>query len=58
MASKSLYEHAPYYRDAIKAGKNARHLWFAWKRWRGDEPEEYVGELGAWTETRMGEIGM
>ncbi|KAI5862396.1 hypothetical protein GGS23DRAFT_98537 [Durotheca rogersii] len=55
---KVLYEHAPYFERAIQAGKDARHLWFALKRWRGNDPEEFFGKLGAWAESRMKEIGV
>ncbi|OBT73570.1 hypothetical protein VF21_07633 [Pseudogymnoascus sp. 05NY08] len=44
--SKVLFEHAPDYERAIKAGKDARHLWFALRDWRGQDPEGYFGRLG------------
>jgi hypothetical protein len=58
MSLKALYEHAPYFQRAIRAGKDARHLWFALKRWRGDDPEVFFGELGAWAERRLSEMGL
>ncbi|KAJ7730909.1 hypothetical protein DFH07DRAFT_160412 [Mycena maculata] len=51
-----LGEHAPEYVQAIKAGKDARRIWFALKAWRGDDPEEYFGELGEWADRRFQEI--
>ncbi|KAL9079297.1 MAG: hypothetical protein Q9157_001820 [Trypethelium eluteriae] len=51
-----LYEKAPEYQSTIKAGRDARHLWFALRDWRGDDPEGYFGTLGAWAERRLGEL--
>ena len=48
----------PDYEKVIRAGKDARHLWFALRDWRGDDPEAYFGELGAWAEKRMKELGV
>ncbi|KAJ7175738.1 hypothetical protein C8R46DRAFT_1174511 [Mycena filopes] len=53
---KTLDELAPSYLPAIKAGKDARHLWFALKAWRGVDPEGYFGELGAWADRRWEEL--
>ncbi|KAJ6557356.1 hypothetical protein DFH09DRAFT_543815 [Mycena vulgaris] len=53
---KILDERAPQYIPAIKAGKDARHIWFALKVWRGDELEEYFGLLGAWADRRWQEL--
>ncbi|KAH6968941.1 hypothetical protein DER45DRAFT_589472 [Fusarium avenaceum] len=53
-----LYQHAPDFERVTKAGKDARYLWFQLKRWRGDDPEEFFGELGAWAERRMAEKGV
>ncbi|KAF9769959.1 hypothetical protein IL306_012539 [Fusarium sp. DS 682] len=53
-----LYEKTPEYKTAIQAGKDARSLWFALRRWRGDDPEDYFGALGAWTETRIKELAV
>lgn len=50
-----LFERAPNYRDTIRAGKDARHLWFALREWRGDDPEDYFGALGVWAEKRIKE---
>ncbi|KAE8440664.1 hypothetical protein EG329_006843 [Mollisiaceae sp. DMI_Dod_QoI] len=41
-----------------KAGKDARHLWFVLREWRGNDPEGYFGDLGAWAERRMKELGV
>ncbi|MCJ1343386.1 hypothetical protein MMC31_001579 [Peltigera leucophlebia] len=50
---KALYIKAPNYERAIKAGKDARHLWFALRAWRGQGPEKFFGDLGGWAERRM-----
>ncbi|OBT66610.1 hypothetical protein VE03_03960 [Pseudogymnoascus sp. 23342-1-I1] len=55
---KVLFDHAPDYERAIKAGKDARHLWFALRDWRGQDPEGYFGRLGDWAETRMLDLGV
>ncbi|KAJ9197698.1 hypothetical protein DTO164E3_5552 [Paecilomyces variotii] len=54
----ALFNQAPNYERAIKAGKDARHIWFALRDWRGDDPEGYFGDLGAWAERRMKELGV
>ena len=41
-----------------QAGKDARHLWFAQRDWRGEDPEGSFGALGAWAERRMKELGV
>lgn len=33
-------------------GRDARHIWFALRYWRGDDREGYFGDLGAWAERR------
>ncbi|KAK3373628.1 3-hydroxybutyryl-CoA dehydratase [Lasiosphaeria ovina] len=53
-----LFDHAPSYEVAIRAGKNARHLWYSLRDWRGEDPERYFGELGAWAERMMTEPGV
>ena len=53
-----LYEKAPGYKTAIQAGRDARHLWFALRDWRGDDPEGYFGALGDWAETRLEELAV
>jgi hypothetical protein len=53
---QALFHQAPNYERAIQAGKDARHLWFALREWRGDDPEGYFGDLGAWAERRMKEL--
>ncbi|OBT38723.1 hypothetical protein VE00_10763 [Pseudogymnoascus sp. WSF 3629] len=54
--SKVLFKHAPDYERAIKAGKDARHLWFALRDWRGQDPEGYFGRLGYWAEARFKDL--
>lgn len=46
-SAQALFNKAPNYQHAIRAGKDARHLWFALREWRGDDPEGYFGDLGA-----------
>ncbi|KAG5333150.1 hypothetical protein C0989_006195 [Termitomyces sp. Mn162] len=55
---KTLYEFAPDYEHVIRAGKDARHLWFALRDWQSDDAEDYFGELGNWAERRMKELGI
>jgi hypothetical protein len=55
---QALFHKAPDYKHAIRAGKDARHLWFALRDWRGDDPEDYFGDLGAWAEKRMKKFGV
>lgn len=55
---KVLYEAAPQYEEVIKAGRDVRHLWFTLRDWRGDDAEGYFGELGAWAEKRIKELGV
>ncbi|KAL8346134.1 hypothetical protein RB598_000167 [Gaeumannomyces tritici] len=54
---QALFNQAPNYERAIQAGKDARHLWFALREWRGEDPEGYFGNLGNWAEMRMRELG-
>ena len=55
--SQALFEQIPEYVKVIKAGKDARKLWFALRDWRGQDPEGYFGELGKWAENRLKELG-
>ncbi|KAH8164458.1 hypothetical protein CIB48_g3778 [Xylaria polymorpha] len=55
---EALFLDAPDYKRTIRAGKDARHLWFALRDWRGDDPEDYFGDLGAWAEKRIKEISV
>lgn len=48
-----LFDRAPNYRDSIRAGEDARYLWFALRDWRGDDPEDYFGALGALAEKKL-----
>ncbi|KAM0800334.1 3-hydroxybutyryl-CoA dehydratase [Usnea florida] len=57
-ADIDLFNQTPDYETAIRAGRDARHLWFALRDWRGADPEAYFGELGAWAERRMKELGL
>ncbi|KAL8296266.1 hypothetical protein RB600_001647 [Gaeumannomyces tritici] len=54
---QALFNQAHNYERAIQAGKDARHLWFALREWRGEDPEGYFGSLGNWAEMRMRELG-
>ncbi|KAK3290332.1 3-hydroxybutyryl-CoA dehydratase [Chaetomium fimeti] len=55
---EALFLDAPDYKRAIRAGKDARHLWFALRDWRGEVPEDYFGNLGIWAEKRLKELGV
>ncbi|CAD6447780.1 9dad758c-46d2-4744-a013-f5a868cf44a7 [Sclerotinia trifoliorum] len=55
---KKLYNEAPDYEIAIRAGKDVRYLWFSLRDWRGGNSEEFFGDLGAWAEKRMKELGV
>ena len=57
-STQALFSQAPNYERIIQAGKDARHLWFALRDWRGDDPEGYFGDLGTWAERRMEELGV
>jgi hypothetical protein len=57
-SAQVLFNQAPNYERAVQAGKDARHLWFTLREWRGDDPEGYFGDLGAWAERRMMEPGV
>ena len=50
-----LFNRAPDYK---LAGKDARHIWFAPRDWRGEDPEGYFGRLGNWAVKRMNDLGM
>ncbi|KAF3762250.1 hypothetical protein M406DRAFT_263472 [Cryphonectria parasitica EP155] len=52
---QALKQRAPVLDSAIREGKDARHLWLALKRWRGDDPLQFFCELGTWAEARMRE---
>ncbi|KAF8850149.1 hypothetical protein BDZ45DRAFT_603270 [Acephala macrosclerotiorum] len=56
--SFSIVFLTPNYERIIQAGKDARHLWFALREWRADDPEGYFGNLGAWAERRVKELGI
>jgi len=56
-STQDLFNQAPNYERVIQAGKDARHFWFALREWRGDDPEGYIGSLGAWAERRMKALG-
>ena len=58
LLTQDLFNQTPDYERVIRAGKDARHLWFALRDWRGDDPEAYFGELGDWAERRMKELGV
>ncbi len=54
--AEGLFDRTPTYEAVIRAGKDARHLWFSLRDWRDNEPERFFGELGAWAEKRMKEL--
>jgi len=37
----------PDYERALRAGRNAMHIWMMFKEWREEDAEEYFGDL-AW----------
>lgn len=55
---RKIYDEAPDYKVAIRAGKDVRYLWFALRDWRGGDSEKFFGGLGAWAEKRMKELGV
>jgi hypothetical protein len=50
MKLKRLYQKSPNFEEAIKAGKQLRHLWFALRDCRGGDSELFFGELGNWAD--------
>ncbi|KAJ6494847.1 hypothetical protein C8R47DRAFT_974143 [Mycena vitilis] len=54
--AKHYHQATPNYIPAIKAGKDARHIWFALKFWRGADPENFFGDLGTWADRRWEEL--
>ncbi|CAF3574114.1 unnamed protein product [Fusarium graminearum] len=50
---KRLYEAAPDYKAAMKAGGDFRYLWYSLQDWRGNDPEGFFGDLGGWAEERI-----
>lgn len=55
---QNIMANAPYLKDAIETGRDARYLWFALKRWKGEDPERFFGELGSWAEARLREMSI
>ncbi|KAK3369872.1 hypothetical protein B0H63DRAFT_514128 [Podospora didyma] len=55
---KVLFEEAPDYEHVIQMGKDLRHIWFALRDWRGEDPEGYLRALGAWAEDRLKELAV
>jgi hypothetical protein len=53
-----ISKRAPEYIRAIKAGKDARHIWVAFKAWRGEDAEGYFGALGNWAEGRLKDFSL
>ncbi|UPL02379.1 hypothetical protein LCI18_013313 [Fusarium solani-melongenae] len=47
---KEINRHAPYLEEAIHKAKDAHHLWVKLKKWKGQDPEKFFGELGDWAE--------
>jgi hypothetical protein len=44
--------------EVIHKVKEARYLWVKLNKWRGQNPEEFFGELGDWAEKRLAERGL
>ncbi|KAJ7208051.1 hypothetical protein GGX14DRAFT_455343 [Mycena pura] len=53
-----LAEQEPRYLHAIKAGRDARHIWSALKSWRGEDHEQHLGELIPWAEDRLAQVAI
>ncbi|KAG6810771.1 hypothetical protein H0H92_010399 [Tricholoma furcatifolium] len=55
-----LFAEAPEYKRAIRAGKDARFLWYALRDWNAqkDDPEIYFGDLGAWAERKLEKLNV
>lgn len=51
-------EASHYSKRSIQAGKDARHLWFALRDWRGENTEDSFGDFGGWAENRMREFAV
>ncbi|KAJ7746567.1 hypothetical protein B0H16DRAFT_1375768 [Mycena metata] len=51
-----LSERAPEFISTVSAAKDARHVWFTLKAWRGNNPEGYFGDLGTWADRRYKEL--
>lgn len=53
---QALFSAAPEYKRIIKAGLDARRIWFSLKQYDGRNPDEYFGNLGAWAAQRVAEL--
>ncbi|KAJ7226250.1 hypothetical protein B0H12DRAFT_1193299 [Mycena haematopus] len=53
---QSLNKLAPEYMNVIRAGRDARRIWFTLNSWRRDDPEQYFGTLGSWAEDRLSQL--
>lgn len=51
-----LFSAAPELKRIIKAGREARRLWFALCDYRGKDPDEHFRQLGEWAEKRVAQI--
>ncbi|KAF4441810.1 3-hydroxybutyryl- dehydratase [Fusarium albosuccineum] len=49
---------APYLQEVLYKAKDARYLWIKLKKWKGQEPEEFFGQLGDWAEERLPKRGL
>ncbi|KAF3911609.1 hypothetical protein AA313_de0200784 [Arthrobotrys entomopaga] len=56
--SGDLEQYDKWAKQYFETGKDARHIWFALRDWRGDNPEEYFGNLGMWADQRMKDLGI
>lgn len=55
---QAISERAPEYIRAIKAAKDARHIWMAFKAWRSEDADGYFGALGKWAESRLKDLSL
>jgi len=57
-SSQALFNLAPDYERAIRAGRDAMHIWMMFKKWREEDAEVYFGDLGSWADKRLLELKM
>lgn len=43
-------------KEVLRVGSDARKLWYTLKRWQGDDPEKFFGELGLWAAARVSDL--
>ncbi|PNY29795.1 Uncharacterized protein TCAP_00295, partial [Tolypocladium capitatum] len=53
---KALFAEVPEYRLAIKAGRDARHIWFALRDCENEDEAKHLAQLGAWADAKLAEL--